>query len=801
MQSILRTLLEITAYSAVIFAGILLLKGLWGKKMSPILHYALWFVLLARLAIPVTLDSGFSLFTLQANGTSIPAAANAALWDTAAAGPQDPAGNVAVAPEEAAPPQPAYAAPQETQRAAIPLAWMRLAMGIWLAGIAGCFVWLGLLYATLLRRIGKNAAMPSKKLLTLLEEVKGELGIRSSIRLLCLYEYGTPALLFPRTILMPVDALTVMNPEQVKLALRHELTHFKRGDQVMNVLLSLINAIYWFDPIVWIAFKRMRADMETACDCMVTRSLNSREKNAYANLILTLFSQPAHRQVALGMAEASTRKVAEQRIRGIFMPRSTRPVVRVISIVAVLILMVGCFTTACIKNPAEGGPATVTGGGDGPVEVFAPDAAAAATTDYGVSTAIDGDTITAITARGETYRFLVNELPLPEHSLPKPGGCISAVEAAQKAVPLVVTVFPEVESPCAIGAQFSYFDEGDGYASQCYELYFGGTDYDTAQYYTGLSTLEGDDGGVLSVRALFPGEPAAVTSARGMRFDWDGNYKDAYAVRALELARALIQDKIAPGGEIGEDSFIDGIQVAFGFPDLFALDAKIHMQDGASYTVQYLMPSERISSFLAYPLGWHSAIWGYTDPAEEKAYPSLDGSYTWDDASAYTEAQSAPSADIIVTEEMYEAIAETAEDMIGRTFEPDLSNVIGEENLRTGYIMSFSSMVRKRGYGLEPLAMSSSCHPIESMVDGTLRRGREIIIARQDNGEIVCAGIWLGEGSYAYANYDTRRIERNMLTAADYTENLCVKVEAETTLRVPIDDSPSPASTPAQGSS
>ena len=409
MESIMQTLLEITIYSAVIFAGILLLKGLCGKKMSPILHYALWLVLLLRLVIPTTIDSGFSVFTLPENAAPIVADAAAGgktIWDSPVLQPQNHAGNGAVAANEAADPSSAYPAPQEAQKANTRLTWAQIAFGIWLVGMVGCLVRLGVLYMALRRRIRKNAAMPSKTLLALLEEVKGELGVKSNIRLLCLYEYGTPALLFPSTILMPVDALAAMNAEQVKFALRHELTHFKRGDQFMNVLLSLLHAIYWFNPIVWIAFRLMRSDMETACDSMVTRRLNKTEKNEYANLILSLFSQPTHKQIVLGMAEANTRKVAEQRIRGIFMQKSSKPVVKFVSIATVLILMVGCFTTACVPKQAETVPA---------VSAFAKDAAAAPVTaepaanasgsgDYGV-TAVDGNTVTATTAQGEAYRF------------------------------------------------------------------------------------------------------------------------------------------------------------------------------------------------------------------------------------------------------------------------------------------------------------------------------------------------------------------------------------------------------------
>ena len=312
---------------------------------------------------------------------------------------------------------------------------------------------------------------------------------------------------------------------------------------------------------------------------------------------------------------------------------------------------------------------------------------------------------------------------------------------------------------------------------------------------TGISTLDGAPGVVRYMEALFPGEPEAVTN--GLDFDWDANYKEEYAARALELAKALVHDKIAPGGEIMEDSFVDGRQVAYGTPDLFALDAKIHMRDGASYVVQYLMPSERISSFSIYPLGWHSAMWGYTDPAEEKEYPSLDGSWTWDDANAYTEERNGPpegQADIPVTEAMYEAIAKAAEGMIGASIPFEAPNV--DEQILPGiYEYTFIRMVQDMGYPAEATFLNSLAEQAAGLDDALLKRGRLIMLINED-GTKSRQGIWLGEDCYAYANYETGLVERKALTEQDFEGENRVRIDTETTLRVSADSSIASAPTP-----
>ena len=63
-MNLFNTLLEISIYASFVVLGILLVRFLFRRWLSPALHYALWFLLIARLLLPVTFDSGVRLFTL-----------------------------------------------------------------------------------------------------------------------------------------------------------------------------------------------------------------------------------------------------------------------------------------------------------------------------------------------------------------------------------------------------------------------------------------------------------------------------------------------------------------------------------------------------------------------------------------------------------------------------------------------------------------------------------------------------------------------------------------------------------------
>jgi beta-lactamase regulating signal transducer with metallopeptidase domain len=353
----LDTLLEITIYSGVLFAAILLLKACFKSRMSPFLHFAVWGLLVARLMMPVTLESSFHLFVLpdEAQKETIAEQTQPQMprQDSLPIPDMSNAGEPELRAPGAGPQGQAAIAPAKTPAARRPASVQEILLLVWLAGAGAGILYLLILHRALRAKIRRNAAPPSRRLLALFEEVKGELGVKADVKLICQYEYGTPAMMFPRTVLMPVDALTAMDDEQVKFALRHELTHFRRGDQITSLLLSALNAVYWFNPVVWVAFRQIRADMEAACDSAVVQRLGAGQRSRYASLIVSLFTRPAHRQLALGMAQGIMRKEAERRIRGIFMESRSRRSARAVTMALAAALLLGCFTTACQPTPTD----------------------------------------------------------------------------------------------------------------------------------------------------------------------------------------------------------------------------------------------------------------------------------------------------------------------------------------------------------------------------------------------------------------------------------------------------------------
>lgn len=348
-MSTVQTLLEISAYAIVIFAGILLFRRLFHKRLSPFLKYALWFVLIARLLLPVTLDSGVRLFALP---SQVQAGASKVVFGEKTAAP-----SADVQPAAGADMVETPAAARMDSTAARGMSWWTAALIVYLAGAAAAGSWMIVSYATLRRSLRRDAAEPTERLNALLAETKAELGIRGEIRLACAYSCGAPALVFPRILFLPLGALVSLRDEELKNVYRHELTHHRRGDPVFSVLLAALCAVYWFNPVVWIFARLMRADMEAACDAAVTRMYARNEKEGYARLLLSLYALPALGAPALGLSGRGVARQAEKRVRGVFSANKSALPAKIAALALVLALAFGCFTTACQPIGGTGGHA------------------------------------------------------------------------------------------------------------------------------------------------------------------------------------------------------------------------------------------------------------------------------------------------------------------------------------------------------------------------------------------------------------------------------------------------------------
>jgi hypothetical protein len=107
--------------------------------------------------------------------------------------------------------------------------------------------------------------------------------------------FGQPA------IVLPPDARE-WSESDLRRAFIHELEHVRRGDWAMQLVARAMCGAYWFHPLVWIAWRRLRLESERACDDAVVSDV---ERTDYAEQLVMLAERLSRGRIQPVLAMAS----------------------------------------------------------------------------------------------------------------------------------------------------------------------------------------------------------------------------------------------------------------------------------------------------------------------------------------------------------------------------------------------------------------------------------------------------------------------------------------------------------------
>ena len=153
---------------------------------------------------------------------------------------------------------------------------------IWAIGAVGF-----LLYHIASYIIFKRKIIPycSKIDTEILVSVLDDMKVKVKPRLLECSKIASPMMIgfFRSTILLPN---TDYSNDELLVILKHELTHYKRGDLWYKLLLIIANAMHWFNPFVYFMTKAANRDLEYSCDDVVVKNSDINFRKEYSLAIL-----------------------------------------------------------------------------------------------------------------------------------------------------------------------------------------------------------------------------------------------------------------------------------------------------------------------------------------------------------------------------------------------------------------------------------------------------------------------------------------------------------------------------------
>ena len=354
MKATVDALVQVALYSAAITAGILLFRFILKNRISSKLQYLMWWLLILRLIIPVTPDIGIHLGLQsipQEQAVQAALSATAPVLDVAPASvPNTQSSYESVAPAV----QPdTDVAPSQHVNPAKSTDWYSIVFVVWLLGAIGFLGWLIFVKLRYYESLQHLMAGGPREVYELYGKCCKELGVKP-LPLWIVNKSMSPGIAFFGEPVLLVPLSLCGDESRLRFALLHELTHKKRGDHYMTLLLNILRAVYWFDPVVHLAFSELRADMESACDSDVLAYIGHEQKRGYLTVILDMFSYDT--EPILGMSQIRSKRMAKRRMKGAFMKSRTSPAFRAITLCIALIMSLCCFTTACQSAPEKDTP-------------------------------------------------------------------------------------------------------------------------------------------------------------------------------------------------------------------------------------------------------------------------------------------------------------------------------------------------------------------------------------------------------------------------------------------------------------
>ncbi|MCI9156660.1 MAG: M56 family metallopeptidase [Lawsonibacter sp.] len=159
-------------------------------------------------------------------------------------------------------------------------------LGLWLAGAAAMLAWSGWAHLRFLSYLLRwSAPVTDGAAVATFNQLGDQLGLDRRPRLLVCQGLKVPTLagLFHPALLLPQGDTT---GEELGFSLLHELTHYRRRDIWLKTLALWVNALHWFNPLMWYMVRLVERDTELACDEDALRRLSPDAYAAYGQTIL-----------------------------------------------------------------------------------------------------------------------------------------------------------------------------------------------------------------------------------------------------------------------------------------------------------------------------------------------------------------------------------------------------------------------------------------------------------------------------------------------------------------------------------
>jgi beta-lactamase regulating signal transducer with metallopeptidase domain len=340
-DTLLHWLQRTTLEASLLILAVLGLRVMLGMRLSPAWRFGLWMLVGAKLMLPAFIPAGFGLGSwMQANDTASRSASMASAYSP----------DTLDAPQTIATTEPSIASSERASGLTthsrsnshfIMLAWLTGALTV---------VAIALIQQSRFNRLLRRRPRAHSPLLrSLVARLSQKAHVKTSVTIVLMPAGTTPAMVGIRhpKLLLPEDWQTRFTDRSLRHVMLHELLHVKQHDLLWNWAATAVQALHWFNPLVWFVVSRFQADRELRCDAGALAILSPAERLDYGHTLLriqeTFFAPPAIAGLAPCVRHHPTLR---QRILMIATPTTRQPVIQALLVLTLSVLVGYSFTTA-----------------------------------------------------------------------------------------------------------------------------------------------------------------------------------------------------------------------------------------------------------------------------------------------------------------------------------------------------------------------------------------------------------------------------------------------------------------------
>ena len=259
------SLLEMSRTGGILILAIIVFRALTLNHLPKKTFLLLWWIALARLLLPFSLPSPYSIYSL------FPSWAAWRTPDFSAEGSTLPW----LDPHTAS----------QTFLVEYPVSPLSFWGTLWLVGALLCGLFFAITYWHCCHRYRQAAPIQNTFIRSWLERhpLRRPLSIRSSTDISTPLTYGIlhPVILLPQSI-------DWSQQHTLDYVLTHEYLHIRRWDALTKLLLTTALCVHWFNPMVWVMLALAGRDIELSCDESVVRQFGPTSRAAYAKALISM---------------------------------------------------------------------------------------------------------------------------------------------------------------------------------------------------------------------------------------------------------------------------------------------------------------------------------------------------------------------------------------------------------------------------------------------------------------------------------------------------------------------------------